>query len=143
VTPVLSVHTYNYDPGSHVCTTHRRRFSEIKIYENWAGYACNWHPRISISPPFKVGVSFWPSCQKKSAGLFHASKSSPASGLVSGWDDDTVRYANQALGLKPKGIRPDKPKCYGVVAKFEVLIGESWRSFKSPIRHKVCPHPRW
>lgn len=143
VKPVLAAHTYNYDPGSHVCTTRLHKFSEIKIYENWAGYACNWHPRISISPPFKVGVSFWPSCSSKSAGLFHASKSSPASGLVSGWDDDAVKYGNQALGLKPKGIPPDKPKCYGVVAKFEVLNGESWRSFKSPSRSKVCPRPKW
>jgi hypothetical protein len=89
VKPVLAVHTYNYDPGSHACTTRLRKFSEIKIYENWEL-------------------------------------------LESG-----------TLGLKPKGTPPDKPRCYGVVAKFEVLNGEAWRSFKSRSRHKVCPRPKW
>jgi len=58
----------------------------------------------------------------------------------------TVAVGASAAGAntsKAKGTPPDKPKCYGVVAKFEVLNGESWRSFKSPTRSKVCPRPKW
>ena len=75
--------------------------------------------------------------------MFTASKPAAGSAIVAGWDSERVSYANQGLGLKPKGIRPDKPRCYGVVAKFTIRNGGSVRAFKSPVRHKVCPTPKW
>jgi hypothetical protein len=143
VTPTLAAQTYKYDPGSHACTSRRQRVSQFEFSERYAGFACNWNPSISISAPWGVGVSFWPSCANKKAGIFEGGRNTPGTGLTKGWDSDFVKYGDQHLGLKPKGIRPDKPRCYGVVARFDIRIGGSARAFKSPIRHRICPTPTW
>jgi len=143
VVPTLSAQTYKYDPGSHACTTRPQRVNAIEFSERYAGFACDWNPSISISAPWGVGASFWPSCDDKAAGIFTGSKSTRGRGFSKGWDDGRVKYSNQGLGLKPKGIRPDRPNCYGVVAQFDITIGGSARAFRSPVRHEVCPTPQW
>lgn len=143
VTPTLSAQTYRYDPGNHACTTNAQRVDDIEFSERWAGYGCNWNPSISISAPFGVGVSFWPDCDDKKAGIFTGHRATAGTGFSKGWDDGRVEYPNQGLGLKPQGVGPDEPNCYGVVARFDITIGGSGRAFRSPVRHKVCPTPQW
>jgi hypothetical protein len=143
VTPTLAAQTYKYDPGSHACTSRRQRVSQFEFSERYAGYACDWNPSITISAPLAVGISFWPSCGNKPAGIFEGRRNKPGTGLTKGWDSDFARYDDQHLGLTRKGGHPDKPKCYGVVARFDITIGGSARAFKSPIRHKICPTPNW
>ena len=116
VTPTLAAQTYKYDPGSHACTSRRQRVSQFHFSEHYAGFACDWNPSISISAPWGVGLSFWPSCANKKAGIFEGSRNTPGTGLTKGWDSDFVKYGDQHLGLKPKGIRPDKPRRYGLLA---------------------------
>jgi hypothetical protein len=143
VTPTLAAQTYKYDPGSHRCTSRPQRVSEIAFSERHAGFACDWNPAISISAPWGVGLSFWPSCSSKPAAIFSGHHTTPGTGLSKGWDSARVKYGDQHLGLKRKGDRPDKPQCYGVIASFDIRIGGSARAFKAAKRHKICPTPKW
>lgn len=55
----------------------------------------------------------------------------------------TYRDDPGSHALKPQGVGPDEPNCYGVVARVDLTIGGSGRAFRSPVRHKVCPTPQW
>lgn len=62
--PVLSVKTYSYS-SSGGCSTTAKSVSKITFTQHWGGHACSFNPSVSVSVPWGVGVSFWPSCGTK------------------------------------------------------------------------------
>jgi hypothetical protein len=130
-----------YDPGAHACTTRPHRWQGATATQRWAGHKCDFDPRIIVSFPAAISVSFWPSCSDKDAAILKATEG-PASSLFKGWDDVKVKFEDQQE-LTPGGASPPKMKCYGVVMRFDMDNGGEERTFKSPKRHKVCPHPNW
>ena len=143
VAPTLSAQTYKYDPGSHACTTRPQRWVAADVEEHFAGFQCGWNPSISISAPWGVGLSFWPSCSRKDAGVVTTHRGRKGKALSAAWDAASIGFPDQHVDVTPKGHRPKKSRCYGVVAQFDFTIGSSNRQWRSPVRHKICPTPHW
>lgn len=59
-----------YKPNGSKCTSTRKKWSEATLKIGSRGYSCSFNPSISVSVPWGISVSAWPSCGSKKLGLY-------------------------------------------------------------------------
>lgn len=129
---------YKYDPGNHACTDSRLKVKKLQATGRLRGYSCSYNPSISVSAPWGVGVSFWPSCDDKKAAYLSEKLSNTSS--VEVYDEDgRVKFPKQVVfnqGAKP-GFR-----CYGFRTTVRITTGKS-TTVKTTPRQRICLSPQY
>jgi hypothetical protein len=79
----------------------------ISMGQHWSGYSCGFNPSVTVSAPWGIGVSFWPSCGDKSQVGYTSDYGSSSS------------YTQYTSGVAPLtfgnyGGLPGQDPCYGL-----------------------------
>ena len=135
--PRLRFWTVVYDSSTHSCTSRTAKFKKIGVRQLWAGYACAYNPTISVSVPWGVSLSAWPSCGNKKAANYGSTFSSGTSGTQLR-SDTIIKFATYQYAQRTTD--PTTGACYGGRAKFALQTG-SIDSTKTSPRGKVCLTP--
>lgn len=135
--PRLRAQTLKYDTAKHACGTKAAKFKKLGVRQVFAGYACSYNPSISVSVPWGVSASAWPSCGNKKAASYGSSYSSGSSATQ--LRSDTV-ITFESYVYSQRSSNPKSGPCYGGRAKFALQTG-SIDSTKTSPRAKICLTP--
>lgn len=129
--PRLSATVYHYGKGR--CGS-RERLTKISIGQHWTGYSCSYNPTLSVSYPWGISVSAWPSCGDRrqahySTGYGRGSYYRQSnSGSPTRFGNDTIDYQASA-------------PCYGITASTVAYVGsrsDSYGASNGSASRKVC-----
>lgn len=81
--------------------------SKWVMAQSWSGYSCSFNPSISVSAPWGISLSFWPSCSNRDQASYGTSYGSGTKYAQnnSGFDFSYGNYSSAST---------DTPPCYGV-----------------------------
>lgn len=131
--PEIAAHVEVYKHGK--CGA-AAKLTKLKLGQHWTGYACSFNPSLSVSYPWGISVSGWPSCGNRSQATYDTTY-----GVRSTNYTQYNSGSPTAIGdyYDPEDVYP--PPCYGVFASAEAYVGSSSDSYgASNIAHsgEVC-----
>jgi hypothetical protein len=101
----------------------------MELGQAWTGYACSYNPSLSVSVPWAVGVSFWPSCGNRNQAEYHHRYSGTYSFYEQYNSGDPSSFGNYDSVIPIDG-KP-KPPCLGLyvyATAYEHNVSDSYDS---------------
>jgi hypothetical protein len=108
--------------------------TKLTLGQYWAGYSCSFNPQISISYPYGVSLSAWPSCKPRRQASDQSTFDATSSFYEQATTRGSVSYGNYVASATK--YHP----CYGVFATaigYQSNISDAFGPGQSAAR-KVC-----
>lgn len=136
----LEVNTFKRDGST--CTSKRKNWSKLNLGMHARGYTCRFNPSISVSAPWGVSVSAWPSCGEEELKTLRSSNIPAANHHVMRRSDNADRIAFN--GRQKRGPYEQKKtglnwSCYGLNFDLNILQSGVGDDTKYSSRTKACP----
>ncbi|HVB43559.1 MAG TPA: hypothetical protein VNF47_12750 [Streptosporangiaceae bacterium] len=131
--PTLHAKVYVYSPKFRDCAG-SRKVTKIQIGQHWTGYACSFNPSLSVSIPWGIGISAWPTCGTRNQAS-HTTTYGRRSAVTQFNSGSPAHIAQHVAAVPDRGHAP--PPCYGVYAHSVVTQGGTSDSF-SGNPQRVC-----
>jgi len=138
--PKLTANVTGWSPTAG-CYTTSATLTKLTMVQHWTGYACDYNPSISVSLPFSVGVSFWPSCGNRNQATFSTTYAVTSSTYTQSNSGSPVDF-----GYKAYGAKPSSGPCFGVFVSAVAYRGSSSDSYSAGgevVARQVCLSPVW
>lgn len=126
--PTLTITVYN--GGTSSCQV-SKTLSKATLEQDWAGYACSFNPSISVSFPWGISYSGWPSCGSRNQG----GRTTNPTGAYSTYNQynsgaplSFASYGNPLTTSTP---------CYGSYPSITAYVGGSSDAYRGSA-HKIC-----
>lgn len=128
-----------FKPSGSTCTSTPRNYVRLKATLRSRAYRCDYNQSISVSVPWSVGVSFWPSCGNRELAGWSGTDFDGGHAFRMARTNDAVKFN----GIQDSGWRPSKRSnltwnCAGVAA-FISVTGKSATDARATSRVKACP----
>jgi hypothetical protein len=128
--PTLSINVWALRRG--VCTKKHKRLSAVDSFNQyWTGYSCSFNPSLSVSLPFAISISGWPSCGNRTTANY--TDSNPSSHYYYQQNNTggvKVTFSNYIVNSA------QYPPCYGLYIDSRIRIGGKDDSFNAT--KQVC-----
>ena len=130
--PVFKADVYLCVPQACVADT----VSYLDMTQYWDGYACGFNPSFSLSVPWGISLSGWPTCGDRSL----AARVLP---IPYGYGhEDVENNSHYPVPIGDYFGTTSSPPCYGVVISSTIEepthVGHSTDAFRSTNRREVC-----
>lgn len=101
--------------------------NKVDMLQAWSGYSCTFNPSISISVPWGISFSGWPSCGTRDQAEYSTSPVAHSYIFTQGNSGNKVHFGDYMASTTDPNAGP----CYGVRASGTVYIGNKSDSFTS------------
>jgi hypothetical protein len=101
-----------------------KTITKATLAQHWTGYSCSYNPSLSVSVPFGVSVSAWPSCGNRTQGTYSSTYSTTSSSYTQYNSGSPV-----AFGEYDYNLSSSTPPCLGVFPSVTIYSGSSSDSF--------------
>jgi hypothetical protein len=108
----------------------KKNVTRMVMGQAWTGYSCSFNPSISVSAPWGISLSFWPSCQNREQASYTTSYPTQHSFMQSN-SGFNFGYGNYSSASH------DVPPCYGVRVTGVLTIKNRSDSYQSGA-NSVC-----
>ena len=133
----MTIHTYK--PNGSTCTSTPKRYVTLRAKLKAGAYACSMHPSFSVSAPWGVGFSFWPSCGRTElAGWSEFDADGGTHFKLSHSNDRVGGYGSQEKNWSPTKRTNLTWACAGLAADVTPKTGSAVDT-KTTKKIKACP----
>jgi hypothetical protein len=107
--------------------------TQLTEAQAWAGYSCSFNPTISVSFPWGISFSAWPTCSSRNQASYSTTYSSSKTGTYTQYNSgNNVGYGTYQVSSTTAG------PCYGVHVSGTVWKGSSTSDSYTSGSDSVC-----
>jgi hypothetical protein len=123
--PTLSINVWALRKGA--CTKRHKKLSAVDWFNQyWTGYSCSFNPSLSVSLPFAISISGWPSCGNRTTANYpDFNPSSQFFYQQNNTGGVKVTFGDYIVNS------PQYPPCYGLYVDSRIRIGGKDDSFSA------------